>query len=307
MKKLLSLLGAIGMVATSSSVAVACNNGVNGTKQFGEQFKDTEVTVGTPVVLNLVAANKAKDAKISAKSADEKIAKVSVSAETDANGEGKFDLTITGVAKGQVVITVSYGDKSASLKATVKEATKPAFADTLKAEDAMVGVQTSIEVSILNGDSKTVLKAEGDDSKLNKEVTVVVDNTDKNKFTVTYTGKAEGEDGKLSLTYGELKKDLTVKVVSDARKALDTLLSGGALDLKSEAGAYSEAQAKEAALKIIKTKLGDSADPKETIDVVFSGFEASKSTSEDGKLVATASLSSKLIKGTVNFVLKQTS
>ncbi|QGS51457.1 lipoprotein [Spiroplasma tabanidicola] len=207
---------------------------------------------------------------------------------------------------GAMGLVATSGSVAVACNKGEKDAKTPAFADTLKASEAMVGVKTSIEVSITNGDSKTVLTAVGDDVKINKDVTVVVDSNDKNKFTVTYTGKAEGVDGKLSLAYGELKKDLTVTVVADARKDLTELLSG-ALDLKSDAGAYDEAGAKTAALAKIKEKLAESGDPKETTDVVFSEFQASTSTSVDGKLVATASESSRLVKGTATFVLKQTS
>ncbi|AOG60944.1 hypothetical protein SHELI_v1c09970 [Spiroplasma helicoides] len=90
----------------------------------------------------------------------------------------------------------------------------PAFPESITTTDVIVGDTKSFDVTIKHGDSSTVLTATAENDTRLEEVSVVQDRSNKNKFTVSYKGKAAAEFAKITLKYGEsLTKDIIIKVL----------------------------------------------------------------------------------------------
>ncbi|AKX34522.1 hypothetical protein SLITO_v1c09110 [Spiroplasma litorale] len=121
MKKLLGLLAATGLVATTGATVVSCGNKEEAFS-FGDAFKDFKMKVGDEdKTLALVASTPAKDSAISATSSKAEVATVTVSSAKDTEGTGKFNLVVKAVAKGESTITVKYGEQSKTIKVTVED------------------------------------------------------------------------------------------------------------------------------------------------------------------------------------------
>ncbi|AKU79659.1 lipoprotein [Spiroplasma turonicum] len=102
---------------------------------------------------------------------------------------------------------------------------KTAF-PAIKAPDVKVGETKEFDVEMKNGDSKTELKAvEKKDENSLEEIKVTVDSQNKNKFKVSYKGKEKNDKATLELSYGDLKQEVTVKVLEADAPSTDPVLS----------------------------------------------------------------------------------
>ncbi|WP_156005485.1 lipoprotein [Spiroplasma tabanidicola] len=91
MKKLLGLLGAMGLVATSGSVVVSCGNSAQA--DFGKEFKDISIAVGEVKEINITIPTTDSESlkTFEIKSKDETIAKISESKKDDKSPENIFN------------------------------------------------------------------------------------------------------------------------------------------------------------------------------------------------------------------------
>ncbi|QGS51412.1 lipoprotein [Spiroplasma tabanidicola] len=111
MKKLLSILGAVGLSAAGSSVAISCN--FKGAKPPGFDInRNIKLQYGEEKVFNLTLKEKEpkKDTPIIVESSDIKIVSVISNIDKDTEGTGKFSITLKAISSGDANITIKYGE-----------------------------------------------------------------------------------------------------------------------------------------------------------------------------------------------------
>ncbi|QGS51419.1 lipoprotein [Spiroplasma tabanidicola] len=175
MKKLLSLLGAMGMVATSSSVAVACNNGTS-VKDLST-IKTADLTVA-PTANDEAAAKKAVLAQINAK--------LSVKAvETTDVVFSKFSQATSAEKAGSIVATAA--EKSTLVKGTTT------FVLTFKSAEASSKTELLAQIKVKNSDASALTE---DDFDIASEPAI-------SATAAKITAKGDKYQGSVSLTYSK--------------------------------------------------------------------------------------------------------
>ncbi|QGS51423.1 lipoprotein [Spiroplasma tabanidicola] len=279
MKKLLSILGAMGMVATSGSVAVACNK--TKASQFGDKFVNSTVEAGSDLTLALKVATPVKDADVKAESDKVATATVKTSIAKDSDSKGEFNLVISGVAEGTATIKVTYGTITESIKVTVSKATIKDLKDVVKV--VALGDLSGAGENPTVDEVVAQVNAKNEGLNLTKEdVTMSGD-----KLTEKATLKAVEKSTKFK---GSVEVSYTYK--KETRKDLSGLSES---DLTVAPAKNDEVEAKKVVLAKINEKL--SIEAAESTDITFSEFKAATESSKPGSIIATAVKSSALVKG----------
>ncbi|AKX34336.1 hypothetical protein SLITO_v1c07110 [Spiroplasma litorale] len=111
MKKLLSMLAATGLVATSSATVISCGDDAKADESTViNKIGDVSLEVGATKTVAVTVKNPVTGAAISVSSSDATIAKGESSLAQDANKEGKFNVIVTALKEGTAKLTVKYGD-----------------------------------------------------------------------------------------------------------------------------------------------------------------------------------------------------
>ncbi|AOG60960.1 hypothetical protein SHELI_v1c10130 [Spiroplasma helicoides] len=227
MKKLLSLLAATGLVATSGSVAVACNKKADD-KGTATTKKDLSTITGDSLKLapdanDEAAAKKAVISQIKAKLT------VTVVETTDV-AFSDFKAAESSDKPGSIVVTAAEKSTLVTGKATfaltfkAAEAAKPSIPD-VNAQEVKIGETKSFDVTVENGDGSSVMTAAVKSGEtFLEDIKVATDSSNKNKFTVSYKGKSKSDSATIVLTYKDVTKNVTVKV-SEAEVAKTPVLS----------------------------------------------------------------------------------
>ncbi|AOG60958.1 hypothetical protein SHELI_v1c10110 [Spiroplasma helicoides] len=302
MKKLLSLLAATGLVATSGSVAVACN----------KKADDKATTTAKKDLTKIGEAN----LKLAPNANDEAAAKSAVidqiKTKLNVTVVEKTDITFSDFAKaessqkaGSIKVTAVESSAlitgSATFSLTFKEAgetTSPSIPD-VETQSVKVNETKTFDVTIQNGDNSTILKAnvkESEDYLKDVKAEVKASQDNKNIFTVSFTGKTAHEGATIVLTYGEITKNVTVNV-NNADSEIKDLKD---LAKSINPAKNTEEEAKKAAKSAIE---GFAAGAKEGTDYDFGKFKAAQAGDLDavtnGELPVNSHSGSKLLKGSV--------
>ncbi|AKX34334.1 hypothetical protein SLITO_v1c07090 [Spiroplasma litorale] len=108
MKKLLSILAATGIVATTGITVISC--GTSEEKTIINNIDDITLKVEESKTIEVTVINPIDDASISVISSDTTIVTGKSSLEKDTKKEGKFNVIVTALKEGTAKLTVKYGD-----------------------------------------------------------------------------------------------------------------------------------------------------------------------------------------------------
>ncbi|AOG60959.1 hypothetical protein SHELI_v1c10120 [Spiroplasma helicoides] len=206
---------------------------------------------------------------------------------------------------GSLVVTAKTGSKllteSKSVTfslAYVAPGTSPSIPD-VSAPEVKIGETKSFDVTVENGDGKTSMSADvkSDSTAFLEEVSAVVDGSNKNKFTVSYKGKATSDAAKITLTYGKITKDVTVKVTAAETVTKDDLSK--VTDKTIENSDNQEGTAQTAALAKINAKFSNKNYTAQ--DLKFTNFQAAGQSGKKGSIQVDPADQSTKLTGTVTF------
>ncbi|ASP28178.1 hypothetical protein SCORR_v1c04040 [Spiroplasma corruscae] len=209
MKKLLGILAATGLVATTGATVVSCGDKASA---FSE-VKDLSMKVGdADKVVEVTVSNPVKDTAFSATSATVAAATVSVAPAKD-DGTGKFKVTVKAVAEGTSDITLKYGD---SLTKTFKVAVSAAEAAAKK------DLSTTISTKALGefkgaGDNPTLEELVAQVNSKNSDLGLAASDVELDGSATTSAAKLKAKSesekftGSVDLTYSYSKKEAVAK------------------------------------------------------------------------------------------------
>ncbi|AOG60951.1 hypothetical protein SHELI_v1c10040 [Spiroplasma helicoides] len=294
MKKLLSLLAATGLVATSGSVAVACN------KKTDDKSATTKKDLATITGDSLKLAPEANDQAAAEKAVIDQI---------------KAKLTVTVVKTTDVVFSdfkaAESSDKAGSIVVTAAEKStlvtgKATFALTFKAaESSSVKKLDDITPKELAPDDQTVEKAKA------AATAAIVAYASGAKETTDYVfgdfKAAESSDkaGSLVVTAASDSKLLSGTVTFSLKfKAAESSSVKKLDDITPKELAPDDQTVEKAKAAATAAIVAYASGAKETTDYVFGDFKAAESSDKAGSLVVTAGSGSKLLSGKITFILK---
>ncbi|AOG60298.1 hypothetical protein SHELI_v1c03430 [Spiroplasma helicoides] len=294
MKKLLGLLGAIGLTATSASTVIACPSKNSSSDE--DQTFDLSAISANDLVLN-PDSNSQEDVEQAA--IDTLYDKYNADVVKDTDFSVEFNQA-THFKKGSLVIKAKSSTNKLLGKATFEY--QYVITQSLiknESRSGWTGTNNSFAVSLTQeGDGKSQLEATvaDDSSKIIEDLTVDNTNSNHNKFIVRYTALKAGL-AKIVIKYKNFSKTININVIKTDLSAI----TGTNFYIKplfnSENGSVEVITAK------IKERLGIYAKVGEDFSVDKSSLNLPVEEGKNGSIKIIASSSSEKIVGNVSFSL----
>ncbi|AKX34366.1 hypothetical protein SLITO_v1c07430 [Spiroplasma litorale] len=156
MKKLLGILAATGLVASTGSIVVSCgnDNSEQSNKTSIKKIEDKDLIINTKEIVSVEVNNPVKDSTISVKSEDETVLKLTNVPTKDTDGTGKFQIEIEALKIGKSKVEIKYASSTTSFTVNVVEQKQEVKDLTFKsgksATDLINYLKTEKEVNIYN-------------------------------------------------------------------------------------------------------------------------------------------------------------